>query len=66
MAKKQKTWIEIHQICGDCGRPFKVKIDLEKNSLKTVLMLVKVHYPKYQMACSRCSNKRVKLWQKRY
>lgn len=53
-----KCWIEIHQICGDCGRRIKEKFDLEKTPLKELIKLVKLYYPKHNMACSRCSNKR--------
>ena len=54
---KKRIWIEIHQVCGDCGRRIKEDINLETNDLKTVQKLVKYYYPYGNMACKRCSNK---------
>ena len=55
---KEKIWISLHNICGDCSRRTKMVLDLEKNSLKDVIRIVKMYYPKYNMACSRCSANR--------
>lgn len=55
--QKRKIWIEIHQICGDCGRRLKEVFDLEKISEKELVKLVKLYRPKYNMACKRCSMK---------
>ena len=57
--KEEKIWMEIHQICGDCGRRIKVKIDLEKISLNDLIKLVKSYYKKYNMACNKCSEKKI-------
>ena len=53
---KAEIWISIHQVCGDCGKRIKVKIDLEKIDLKSLLKTIKLYYEKYNMACSKCSN----------
>jgi len=60
MVKEQKIWIEIHQICGDCGRRINEKFDLEKISQKDLIKLVKLYHPKFNMACSKCSNKNLR------
>ena len=57
---EEKCWIEIHQVCGDCGRRIKQIIPItgdSKEELKAILHIVKCYYPKYNMACKICSNK---------
>lgn len=59
MAKRNENiWIEIHQICGDCGRRIKERIDLEEISEKDLVKIVKLYHPKGNMACSQCSMKK--------
>lgn len=57
MKNKEAIWIDIHQICGDCGKRIKEKIDLEKQTLGEVIEIITSYYLKYNMACAKCSNK---------
>ncbi len=50
----KNTWIEIHAICGDCGRRIKEVLDCEKIDLKSCLRMVKLYHEKYNMACKKC------------
>jgi hypothetical protein len=58
--RNDKHWLEFHVVCGDCGRRIKDKIDLETHSLKKIIAIVKLYYPKNNMSCNRCSNKEQK------
>lgn len=61
MLKKQedKCWIEIHQVCGDCGRRYKEVfiIRKDKESQDKLLKVLKPYLIKYNMACKNCSAK---------
>ncbi len=56
--EKNKCWIDIHQVCGDCGRRILEKIEIkeeDKEWEKIILKTVKLYANKYNMACSLCS-----------
>ncbi len=60
--EKDKCWIEIHQVCGDCGRRIKkvisIKKDMNEEEKRLLLKIIKNYLPKYNMACNFCSNKK--------
>lgn len=56
--RNEKCWIEIHQICGDCGRRYVHKVEItDEEPSKNEMRFIKEHMVKYNMACLKCSNK---------
>lgn len=55
----KEIYIEIHQECGDCGKAYKLKLDLEKNTLNSLKSWLTNYYPRGNMSCERCSLKKV-------
>jgi hypothetical protein len=53
----EETYMEIHAICGDCGKKIKIKVNFEKTSLKDINKIVKMFHQPYNMACEKCSIK---------
>ncbi|MCK9429566.1 MAG: hypothetical protein M0R17_06140 [Candidatus Omnitrophica bacterium] len=56
--KEEKCWIEVHNVCGDCGRRYVEVFNINDKLEKTKLNMMKPYLIKYNMCCNKCSLKK--------
>ena len=56
MVDREKEYIEITKICGDCGRRFKMKFEMpDEDQWKE---FVEFFFPKYNVCCNQCNKRK--------
>lgn len=64
MIDRKKEYVEFTKICGDCGRRFKMKMEIPKFKLQTkkgqkeAMKFVEFFFPESNVACNQCKERR--------